>query len=404
MICCWPWYKRVSHVVTQKAVRFNAPVANCPTKDNVLVDIDVSFNFQIFDADTFVMLMGAGRFQELLRVETEEAIRTLVYTREVLSLRDTTTNDEHTASIQRALNRSVIAYGVKITNIRITKVDLPETLHSEMSEQTHLKAIMITMEKEHKRDLEKMVNKTDRQNIETRKRYERDCDEQSVEVVKETEIRQTKLQQINATLEQQVIAAQSNADARITAGSAKLRDARTRADQKAIEVMNVARIASEETLNRCDRDVQKGIVNAKADAASRVTDAKSRLQKSETTSAKRAIKIVNDATIGAEKTIRAAEQEVQGAMAQAKGIRSIGQSKSFAIIAEMEAEEMGAESMKEARLQEVELERLEILNTMATTGNVMLTGKRAAQVMDYLAPTGQDKATEFVASMRSDTV
>ena len=51
----------------------------------------------------------------------EEAIRTLVYTREVLSLRDTTTNYEHTASIQRALNRSVIAYGVKITNIRITK-------------------------------------------------------------------------------------------------------------------------------------------------------------------------------------------------------------------------------------------------------------------------------------------
>lgn len=33
LICCWPWYKRISHVVTQKAVRFNAPVANCPTKD-----------------------------------------------------------------------------------------------------------------------------------------------------------------------------------------------------------------------------------------------------------------------------------------------------------------------------------------------------------------------------------
>ena len=83
LICCWPWYKRVSHVVTQKAVRFNAPVSFCPTKDNVLVNIDVSFNFQIYDADKFVSLLGAGRFQELLRVETEEAIRTLVFTREV---------------------------------------------------------------------------------------------------------------------------------------------------------------------------------------------------------------------------------------------------------------------------------------------------------------------------------
>ena len=57
------------------------------------------------------MLMGAGRFQELLRVETEEAIRTLVYTKEVLNIRDTTTEDAHTSSIQRALNRSVNAYG-----------------------------------------------------------------------------------------------------------------------------------------------------------------------------------------------------------------------------------------------------------------------------------------------------
>jgi len=45
--------------------------------------------------------------------------------------------------------------------------------------------------------------------------------------------------------------------------------------------------------------------------------------------------------IGAEKTIRAAEQEVQGAMAKAKGIRSIGHSKALSIQAESEAEELG---------------------------------------------------------------
>jgi|TARA_B110000091_G_C13435783_1_gene317938 hypothetical protein len=146
------------------------------------------------------------------------------------------------------------------------------------------------------------------------------------------------------------------------------------------------------------------LVNARATAASRVTDAQSRLQKAQTNSAKRAIKIVNDAMIGSEKTIRKAEQEVQGAMAQAKGIRSIGNSKASSIIAEMEAEQLGSKSMKAARLQEVELERLDILNTMATKGNVMLTGARAAQVMDYLAPTGADKATSFANEMRTDTV
>ena len=38
------------------------------------------------------------------------------------------------------------------------------------------------------------------------------------------------------------------------------------------------------------------------------------------------------------------------------------------------------------------------------SGNVMLTGGRAAQVMDYLAPTGMDKATAFANSMRTDEV
>ena len=59
-VCCWPWYYRVSHVVT--SVRRNAPVTNCPTRDNVLISVDISFNFQIIDAHT-VRTMGAGRFR-----------------------------------------------------------------------------------------------------------------------------------------------------------------------------------------------------------------------------------------------------------------------------------------------------------------------------------------------------
>jgi hypothetical protein len=348
--------------------------------------------------------MGAGRFQELLRVETEEAIRTLVYTRKILTIRDTTTEDQHTKSIQQALNRSVNAYGVKITQIRIVRVGLPDKLQSELTEQTDLRARMVTMEKEHQRDLEVKLNQNLRENREKERTFERQCEEQRVEVIKEGEIRETRLQMLNATLERSVIEAQTIADARITASQSKLRDAKTRADQHAIEIMNTARIDSEESINKCERQVQKGLVNARATAASRVTDAQSRLQKAQTNSAKRAIKIVNDAMIGSEKTIRKAEQEVQGAMAQAKGIRSIGNSKASSIIAEMEAEQLGSKSMKAARLQEVELERLDILNTMATKGNVMLTGARAAQVMDYLAPTGADKATSFANEMRTDTV
>ena len=257
LICCWPWYKRVSHVVTQKAVRFNAPVSFCPTKDNVLVNIDVSFNFQIYDADKFVSLLGAGRFQELLRVETEEAIRTLVFTREVLTIKDTTTEDQHTASIQRALNRSVDAYGVRIRNIRITRVSLPDQLQTEMTEQTNLKTKMATMAKEHMRDLEKLQNTQTRKNRECELKYDRECEEQNVEVIKEGEIRETQLQHVRAVLEQQVIKADTEAAAKITDAEGKLRDAKTKADQVTIEVMNKARISSDDSINKCKRAVQK---------------------------------------------------------------------------------------------------------------------------------------------------
>ena len=75
---------------------------------------------------------------------------------------------------------------------------------------------MITMEKVHQRDLEVMLNTTIRQNRETERKYERECEEQRVEVIKETEVRETALQTLNATLERRVIEAQTNADAKIT--------------------------------------------------------------------------------------------------------------------------------------------------------------------------------------------
>ena len=89
-------------------------------------------------------------------------------------------------------------------------------MYSFLFLQTDLRAKMITMEKVHQRDLEVMLNTTIRQNRETERKYERECEEQRVEVIKETEVRETALQTLNATLERRVIEAQTNADAKIT--------------------------------------------------------------------------------------------------------------------------------------------------------------------------------------------
>ena len=129
-----------------------------------------------------------------------------------------------------------------------------------------------------------------------------------------------------------------------------------------------------------------------------------RKEEARTAAAKCAIKMVSDAKIGAEKMIRTCEQKVQSSIAQAKGIESIGSAKAKGILAESEAEKLGAQSMKAARLHEIELKRLETLEKLASNGNMMLTGKRAAQVMDYLAPIGEDKASAFTSRMREDEV
>ena len=78
----WPGWCRVSHIVTRATVTYNAPTRNCPTADNVMVNVDLSLTFRIGpDADAaanFIYKLGAHRFDELIGAETEVAIRGLV--------------------------------------------------------------------------------------------------------------------------------------------------------------------------------------------------------------------------------------------------------------------------------------------------------------------------------------
>ena len=45
--CCYPCWKRIDVMISRNTVRFNAPVYNVPTKDNVLITIDAGVNFHI---------------------------------------------------------------------------------------------------------------------------------------------------------------------------------------------------------------------------------------------------------------------------------------------------------------------------------------------------------------------
>lgn len=57
-------------------------MANCPTKDNAYVSVDLYFTFRMptdeAQVKNFVYRLGAARFDELLAAEIDENIRTFI--------------------------------------------------------------------------------------------------------------------------------------------------------------------------------------------------------------------------------------------------------------------------------------------------------------------------------------
>jgi len=75
---CYPFFKRVSHVINAATITYSAPSRQVPTADNVMVDINLSLTFAIGpgidEATDFVYKLGTTRFDEFLTNEVEEGI------------------------------------------------------------------------------------------------------------------------------------------------------------------------------------------------------------------------------------------------------------------------------------------------------------------------------------------
>lgn len=162
-ICCWPFWYRVSHVVTKQAVSYEDPVRNCPTSDNVMVEVDVSVTFQIGptidDARNFVYRLGAHRFDELLGAEIDEVIRGLVHRVPALKVHDL--REEFASEAVQSLNHVLHEYGIMITAVKITGVKLPERLEDVLMECSSFQTAMVAQENLHMYNMQKMSDKYD---------------------------------------------------------------------------------------------------------------------------------------------------------------------------------------------------------------------------------------------------
>lgn len=139
--CCYCSYKKISGMITKNSVRFDAPVKNCPTKDNVLITVDVSITFHIGNEETkeqdcknFIYYLGPQRLEELLEAESEEAIRAFIRQQRVTKVRDV--KSELTTNMIADLNAKFNEFGVYIEHVVIMNVVMPTELRASLQATT----------------------------------------------------------------------------------------------------------------------------------------------------------------------------------------------------------------------------------------------------------------------------
>lgn len=334
VIWFWPGWCRISHIVTRATVTYNAPTRNCPTADNVMVNVDLSLTFRIGPdpeaAANFIYKLGAHRFDELIAAETEEAIRGLVYSVTHDKVNDL--REEFAVGMLSTLNSKVVVYGVQIMNVKITDVTLPPDLQDRLERTTAFKTKMSEQEKSH----------------ENRVRVLEDEATRSIETIKKGNAR--KLQEIEAERLRYDIERREMEES-----------ARGKARVEEIRAMTDADVALKKSLG--NETVEKVMSRQDAEALLKKTHIQCQTMK-----------------IDAEKKINVEVKTSEADLA-------VAESKAAAMIAKAEAEADGAEALKEKRRYELEWEKLKVLESIAgSPSRKFITGEKGEAILSALVP------------------
>jgi regulator of protease activity HflC (stomatin/prohibitin superfamily) len=143
----FPW-DRVEFVVdTATEIPYLAPVAVCPTQENVpLKAIEFFLKFRIVDPVAFVRVIGASNFDMVLSSAVQDAIRQRsrqVSTEKAYDLRGSDVGD-----MQEYLNRQLASYGVRILGANIPDVQLPDQYQQHLATRERVAKEMSAYERE----------------------------------------------------------------------------------------------------------------------------------------------------------------------------------------------------------------------------------------------------------------
>lgn len=334
VIWVWPSWCRVSHIVTRATITYNAPACNCPTADNVMVNVDLSLTFRIGpDAEAarlFVYRLGAHRFDELLSAEAEESIRGLVFG--VTHDRVNDLREEFAVGMLATLNSKINKYGVQIMNVKITDVKLPEVLQVRLERTTAFKTKMGELEK----------------TFENRVRVLEDEATKELETIRKTNSR--KIQEIVAERKRYEI-------------ERREMEERAKGDARVQEVN--ATTEADVALKKAHGDEVVAKVKARQNAEA----------------------LLKKTQVECQKLQMEAEQKANVTIKNSEASLKVAESHAAAMIARAEAEAAGADALAEKRRYELEWARLEVLKKIAKNGRKFITGEKGEQILNDLVPS-----------------
>ncbi len=142
-----PWDKVEFVVDTATEIPYLAPVAVCPTRENVpLKAIEFFLKFRIVDPLAFVRTIGASNFDLVLSSAVQDAIRQRsrqVSTEKAYDLRGSDVGD-----MQEYLNRQLASYGVRILGANIPDVQLPDQYQTHLATRERVAKELAAYERE----------------------------------------------------------------------------------------------------------------------------------------------------------------------------------------------------------------------------------------------------------------
>jgi len=304
-----------------------------------MVDIEISINFTIGptfqDAENFVYRLGAHRFDELLSAMTQESIRGLVYSVTHDKVKDL--REDFAAGMLNTMKSKMQKYGVDISNVKITDVQLPTELQQRLESTTAYKTKLEEQEKAHENKVREL-NGTAAQKLET---------------IKEANAR--KIQELKAEInryEIEIKKMEEEAKGQAKVDETNARSAAELAITKARADANLAKINCqreyEETMKKTEIECNRRRIEADQQAQTRILASQAKLAASENLAKSR--------------------------------------------IVEAEAEMKSADSLMEKRKFELEWRRLEILKNIARSGRKFITGEKAEQILEDLCPTSKNNS------------